>query len=283
MPKKQVRYHRFLKNYVFFSNSIEFRIHSSKSLERWKNVQSFQLNQLVNGKYYFSQDVKEILLLNYDLWSKWLYEVENYCIEINGMCQTNCTSTDKSNEKCKSRSGETKVIDENIEFVDVLVDKVTEEFNHVVFKNQKCFKKELLVAWEKQHAASIRHMKEEMKLLVNASLPFFFAILVDLISKVLQHALIEIHEIENLIAFRNGKTKDCPFLVVDAFDKKNLNNPNVYSIKERVINYQEKFNLTEVCLINYTDDPIPAKVVNEIEDQGVTVNFRLSSRINETD
>ena len=84
MPQTTERYKQFLTNYNFFSNCVQFRIHSSNALEKWKNVQSFQLDQIVNGKFYFAQDRREILLLQYDLWSRWLYEIENLCIELSG-------------------------------------------------------------------------------------------------------------------------------------------------------------------------------------------------------
>ena len=78
------RLDNFLDNYQFYPNSVEFRIKSSKALERFKNVQSFQLNEIKNGRYKFSKTRRELLLLKFDLLTKVLYESENLCIQFYG-------------------------------------------------------------------------------------------------------------------------------------------------------------------------------------------------------
>jgi len=60
----------------FKSNNIGFRIISAKILERYKNTQSFILNEMENGKYKFTGTSKEIALLYADSAYRWLERLE---------------------------------------------------------------------------------------------------------------------------------------------------------------------------------------------------------------
>jgi len=73
----------------FKPNNIGFRIISAKILERYKNTQSFILNEMENGKYKFTGTSKEIVLLYADSAYRWLERLEysiishKYTVDIN--------------------------------------------------------------------------------------------------------------------------------------------------------------------------------------------------------
>lgn len=75
------RLNNFLETYEFYPNSVDFRIVSSRALEKFKNVQSFQLNEIRNGNYKFGESRRELLLLKFDLLTRVLIETENLCIQ----------------------------------------------------------------------------------------------------------------------------------------------------------------------------------------------------------
>ena len=65
----------------FVSNNIEYRIASSLSMSKFKETQSFILNQLAFNPYHtFSKSAKEILLFKFDIWFDLLCEIEQYIL-----------------------------------------------------------------------------------------------------------------------------------------------------------------------------------------------------------
>jgi hypothetical protein len=146
MPKTTERYKNFLNTYEFYSNSIQFRILSSKSLEKWKNVQSFQLNQIANGKFFFAQSRKEILLLKYDMWSRFLFEIENFIIEFAG----------KTSQK--------EMTDFSIDFILSLAEKTDKTYKEVILdEKNEVFDLEFNKIWLDLHDEVFKKFKESVK------------------------------------------------------------------------------------------------------------------------
>jgi len=242
----------YLKTYKFFQNSIDFRICSSKMLEQWKNVQSFQLNQLVNGKFYFSGHLREMLLLKYDLWSKFLYEMENYCIEHGDGCI-------------------------NIDDLDFCMDtaaRTFDKFNAITKENPEQFETDFMNIYVQVNSPVERYISAEIDRLENTTIEIFFTELVDAVIKMLQHELIVLHELQHL---RNNKS-ETPALIITEFNEHAFGITGECFCTSRVKIYQELFNLTEVCVKNYTVKPINPAVAENIEHLGIEVNYKLSSR-----
>ncbi len=61
-------------------NNVSFRIVSSKAIAEFKNSQAFMFTQLTEGKYKFADTPKELLLLLYDNWFRWIVFLERYCL-----------------------------------------------------------------------------------------------------------------------------------------------------------------------------------------------------------
>ena len=74
----------------FVGNNIEYRIGSSAALARFKESQSFLLNQLAMNPFHeFSRTAREILLFKFDVWFDFLCEVEQYILINQGECDFN--------------------------------------------------------------------------------------------------------------------------------------------------------------------------------------------------
>jgi len=260
MPTNTNRYKKFLTSYDFFPNSIDFRIHSSKALEKWKNVQAFQLNQLINGRFYFGQYQREILLLNYDLWSKWLYQIEAFCIEV-------------SNKKKQPITDPS-----DIEFISAITKKVHECIDRTIAENPEYFNEQFTKVWSAQHDNMREYMFNKIGTFTGISINTFFTACVDLITDIMQHSLIEIHEIDSLCNSNKNSCGNIPFLIVNDFNEKAFQKFGKCLISERLAAYKQFFEIDEICVKNYTEDPIPCGIADRIETMGVKINYRLSSR-----
>lgn len=272
MPETTARYKDFLSSYKFHPNSINFRIVSSKSIERWKNVQSFQLSELVKGKFFFAKDRREILLQQYDLWSRFLYEVENFCIERSG--DENKLTTVEDVNFVLDLAGKTSVLYKKL----VLVD------------NNQQFENVFLNIWLEIHETPYRYLIQEIKLLAGIPFEDFYAKLVSTLIAVMQYTLIEIHELDMLLCKVEGACpgvfpckekltlpKDTiPFVIVTSLVDRVFAMTGSCLVCERLKVYSKYIDLEEIYIKNYTDVPVNSRLIENIERNGFKVNFRKS-------
>lgn len=251
MPKQEQRYSEYLASYHFYPNSIEFRIVSSKAMEKFKNVQSFQLNQLVNGNFYFPQDRREILLLKYDMWSRWLVEVENFFIEQHEVSDT--------------------VRAKDIDIILALAEKTAEKYEAIITtEHQGHFNKEFSVMWIESHGTAFEFLVDEIKGL-NGTYEKVFTQIVDLICEALQYTLTEIHELNEI--FKHPES-DSIFLVATDFCKRYHKNKKSCLIAHRAAIYKKHFPFTKVWFKNFTDEKLPEGLIESVESIGVDVDYK---------
>ena len=272
------RYNNYLGTYYFNSNCIEFRIQSAKAIEKFMNVQAFQLNQLVNGKFYFAQDRREILLLKYDMWFRWLIEIENFFIEL-----------------CGSKSNQEKTTSKkDLEFIIKLADKTSKSYHNVILNvAPERFEEQFVKIWLKIHSFSYNYMIEELKDLEHLSFAKAFNIIVDILVYVMQYTLIEIYELDSLFCQKISECEFCehgelcpknkrdehdqiPFLIIGPISKNCIKNSFKCLPIKRLIIYKEYFDIKEIYFKNYTDEPISNDIVKMINSTGVEINFKKS-------
>jgi len=254
------RYNKFLSTYDFYTNSIDFRIHSSSALEKWKNVQAFQLNQLVNGRFFFAADRREVILLKYDLWSRWLYEIENLCIEL--------TEDDR------------QVNSDDIDTIIDLADKTTEIYKNII-RNEfsTYFDTKFTSMWLEQHEHVYNYMVKKIKSLNGCSFVFTFTSIVDILCDVMQYTLVEIYELDNVILKMNvdPTDNDCvPFVVISNLSERVFQEYDICLVCERIKVLKKYFEFDTVYLKNYTDEDISLGLINCIENTGVSIDYRKS-------
>ena len=251
MDSQDNRQSEYLCNYHFFPNSIEFRIISSHALEKWKNVQSFQLNQLVNGRFFFPQDRREILLLKYDLWSRWLVEVENMFIELHEK-HSNIRQTDIDN-----------IIN--------LADKTAEVYEHIICtEHAHHFTEEFTKIWIKTHQQAYKFFIDDV-CKSHGSYEDVFTRIVDVLCEVLQYTLTEIHELNEI--FNDPESEEI-FMVVSDFCLRFFKETGHCIIAERANIYKKHFPFTKIWFKNYTDQNLPRELVAAVEDAGYEINYK---------
>lgn len=251
MPKQEQRYLEYLASYHFFPNSIEFRIVSSKAMEKFKNVQSFQLNQLVNGNFYFPQDRREILLLKYDMWSRWLTEVENCFIQHHENSDT--------------------VREQDIDLILALAEKTAEKYELIISnEHQGHFDENFSKIWINIHHGAFKFLISELASL-RGTYEKVFTQIVDLICEALQYTLTEIHELNEM--FKNPEADEI-FLVVTSFCKRYYQKNGQCLISHRAQQYQKNFPFTKVWFKNYTDEKLPEGLISSIENLSLEVDYK---------
>lgn len=276
MPPRTDRFKDYLGSYNFYPNSVQFRTASSKALERWKNVQSFQLSQLIKGKFFFSKDRREILLLKYDLWSRWLYEVENICIERAGDDNKRVTNAD-------------------IDLIIALSDKTTQIYkNLMLVEHNANFDNRFLNIWLELHETPQKYLIHQIRTLDGLTFEDFFTKLTAVLTSVMQYTLIEIHELD-MILCKVENTCETRKYTAECTDKKMLLHKDVVPfiiitdlidhvfaalgkclVCERLKVYRKYIHFEVIYLKNYTDAPINPLLIQNIEKLGYQVDFRKS-------
>lgn len=249
------RYARYLSNYEFYSNSIQFRVISSKQLEKFKNVQAFQLNQVINGSYKFDETTREVVLLKYDMWSRWLYEIENLFIELNG-----------------DRTNTFKVInDKHINYIVSLIDKTSDFFMDIVKnKHPDNFNQDFINIWLEMHQIAHDYLTDSIYDLLGINFNRAFGMIVDKIISVLQYSLVEIYELDNV-----SKNLDA-FLIIEDLSMSLKRSTDKCLLLERALIYKKHFDINTFYIKNYTDEHFPISMAKKLEDHGINIDYKKS-------
>jgi len=253
MPHTNRRY-EYLSNYHFYNNNIDFRIASSQALEKFKNVQSFQLNQLQNGKFFFPQEVREILLLKFDMWSRFLTEIENFFVEL-----------DNSHHDVEPNE---------IDFIISLANITNDKYKSIMTTapTKEYFDEEFSNIWLEMHEDMFQLMLLEIGEM-SGNHKVAFACLSDILCRVMQYTLIELHELNELMQSSN---KNETFLVVTQLCSHFLQNTGVCLLSRRAQVYKKYFNISKIWLKNYTDSPITRLLINQLTGLGLEIDFERS-------
>lgn len=259
--KSTERLNNFLDSYNFYSNNIDFRIVSSKAIEKFKNVQAFQLNQITNGKFYFKKDRKEILLLKYDMWSRWIYEIENLFIEM------------------LSHSSSTLIEWSHIIHLISLADKMNDKYKEVMLKERRDFFDENFVKiWLKGHKNAYNLLIQKFRDLLGYQFNIAFPMIVENVIQMMRYTLIELHELNGVYSyFEDSETcEPMPFMIYTDLDKVSCREFDRHLIIDRLDIYREHFDIKELYIKNYSDNPFDPEIFDEIEERGIKINYRLN-------
>lgn len=244
MGKERIK--NFLSNYKFQSNNIEFRIVSSKAMEKFKNVQSFQLGQLVNGKFFFAQERRELLLLEYDIITRWLTEIESSII-------------------AQSRV--------DINLVIGLAYKCSEQIKNTIDQNPIKFDTVFTNIYRKSHNYLFKKMLYLIDRLDSSNVDKFYTGLVDLVISIMDHSLVEIHELNNILNNDKIYNTEDGKMILDYVPTIYITNISVECFetygcsltKSRIMSYKESFNFEHITIKNFSECKIPKEMLNDIE------------------
>lgn len=235
---------------MYTPNNIRFRIVSSSVISQFKQDQAFDFNELINNYdvYSFSSEARETLLLNYELWFKFICRLEKMIIR-----------TMHSNDSLEGI----------VPSIDALVRDVVTEMDEVVNTNPTVFgannfpSRTIALAFK----PFTDNISEVVKRCKDDTMYLAFPKIVNAISGGLHNLLCILHEIE---ALRTPEVSDDFLSLTDtAFEvSKNL---NVCPILERAISYRDYFGIKSFYIKNYTHQEVPNDLVERLKSNGFEV------------
>lgn len=174
------RLDKFLDSYEFYPNSVDFRIISSKAIEKFKNVQAFHLNEIRNGKYKFGATRREVLLLKFDILSRAVYEIENLCIQF---------YHDYENAE-----------PEFVEYINKLIEKSRSIYNEIILdKHPEAFDPIFVNIWLRIINKDVSILLDGISELTGLPLIDFFIKLVNIVTRLIQNSTLGLYELDTML------------------------------------------------------------------------------------
>ncbi|MCK5536493.1 MAG: hypothetical protein KAI79_06680 [Bacteroidales bacterium] len=216
----------------FVGNNIEYRIGSSAAQVRFKESQTYILNQLAFNPFHkFSVTAKEILLFKYDIWFDFINELEQYLLV------THNGNIDADNI---------------IGFSDIRA----QYYKDTLIKQPEVQNNYFMV-WDHEHDVLYQYFINKIKEICNADMPraSIFGAIIDVLIKVMAHTLYELQELD-IIFF----TRDTPIFNLDELSC-NSNQVNCL-LYDRILNLKKVRNFDSIIIKNYLNDAVPFKLTN---------------------
>lgn len=238
-------------NYLEFTeNNIEFRISSSKMMERYKNTQSFVLSEMLYGEYKFSKTSKEIALITMDIVFGWMVTLENYLIR-----------------------DRRELFDENARlFAHESAETARDYYFNTILKHDEIFKKEVVDVWTDLHNDKFSMLLNVLGSCVGMKDIDAFSYIVNTLTEAMDALKFELYEIDYLL--ENGKR---PFLCLSDMSLVILRDFNKNQLLFRAGVYKKHFDISDSFVLkNYSQEHNPIVFIRELENNGITINNKQS-------
>lgn len=172
-------------------NNIIFRIASADAIGKFKQTQAHSFVQLARKELAFYESAKEVVLLEYDRFSQWIFRVEKICLT----CGEGYISE-------PIRQSIIASFNEELRIVESVMETHTEVFSKDVFDFTKLV-----------HTYSAKMVCGRLEKAAEQSADLAYPDMVDHVSTYLQHLLICLHEFNNNII----KKSQQPFVCIADF------------------------------------------------------------------
>ena len=214
-----------MKSYI--PNNINFRIVSSNALAKFKQDQAYDFNELNQNKQLFSNEAKEVILLEYDHWFKWLVRLEKIFLML---------GEDENPEVLISR-------------IDLFFNTELEDIKDVMRLHTEFFSKEITKFVENMHVTASKAFTSIVsQTLKNDAVFSAFPKIAVFISDYLQQLLMGMYEIQSIL--KNEK----PFIKLTTGANDIYKISNICFIYDRIIFFRDKYNITEFLIVNLTSN-----------------------------
>ena len=238
-------------NYLEFTeNNIEFRISSSKMMERYKNTQSFVLSEMLYGEYKFSKTSKEIAILTMDIVFGWMVTLENYLIR---------DRREFFDERARLFSTES-------------VEKARDYYIKVITSHKDIFREDIIEVWLDLHRNRFKMIISVLDSCVGMKDIDAFSYIINTLTEAMDALKFELYEIDYLT--EKGKRpflclSDLPLVILRDFGENQL------LFRSEV--YKKHFNVGEHFILkNYSQEHNPIVFIRELEDNGITIDNKQS-------
>jgi hypothetical protein len=233
---------------MYTPNNIRFRIVSSAAIAQFKQDQAFDFNELINNEAYsFSAEARETLLLNYEVWFKFICRLEKMMIR-----------TLHAND----------LLGELTLSIDMLARDILTELEDVIQTHPTIFNATSpttqLIA--KAHFPYTNNVFDVISSCREQTMYLAFPRIVNAISNSLHNLLFILHEVENL-----KKEDGHNFLSMTEEVIEIWNATGVCPLQTRAALYYVTFNAYEFSIKNYSGVPINPECIELLTAVGIVV------------
>jgi len=163
-----------LKRREFVPNNIALREIGAMCIGKYKEAQAIALSDLIHNKAHeFSKTAREILLLKYDIWFRWLVEVE-----------------DVLRRNAGNKDVPTIILN--------ISDDLSNEYIDTLTGNPDIFDKEYIDIWLKVHGFMYKYLRTKIDKLTVEDMPKFMVDVTDTLIAIMANTLFELHEIDTI-------------------------------------------------------------------------------------
>jgi hypothetical protein len=245
-----------MKNKIIFpeyvQNNINFRIVSSHTISKFKEAQAFDFNEINTAEYKdkFSKATREIVLIEYDYWFKFILEVERYFLQY---------GEEKNLTSCCSVK------------IKPILDQVFTYIEDILISHDELFSNSLISYVIKIHEIAKQPLAEMLNELEGLSIFIAFPMVTKIISAYLQMVMFSMFEFNhNVINSKMEKEKILCFTDLVDFDSKY---EKIYAITERACLMKQMFGVREFTIKNYkhVDAPHIEAVFKQLEEKGIRI------------
>lgn len=238
---------------MYIPNNINFRISSSSAIANFKKDQAFDFNEIANGNFKFHKVSKEILLLNYEIWFKFILRLEKLFVR-------NHIETEGITKELASH-------------IITLADEAIGEIEDTMISHPVIFDSAARNIIKETHAIFIEYIFSTIKQRVNDLVPVAFTAIVNVISESLHNLLFQLHEYEALVKIKNNQSEDTiPFVSYTSTCKKVHEAIGQFPLEHRMQIYKKYFGSNKYIIKNYTTaDKIHALCEKRMKDKGLEI------------
>ena len=234
-----------MKTYI--PNNINFRIVSSNALAKFKQDQAYDFNELNKHRDKLSAPAREVILLEYDHWFKWIVRLEKVFLLLS------------DDEKTDSL----------IQKTEAMLQTEMDDIHDVMLIYTDFFSGELTSFVNFMHRYSLESLRVAIALTLKDNDMFSaFSKIVFYISIYLQQVLLGLREIEFLL---KDKEKTVGHLFYSGYCKETCHASEICPIAERSKYYKNEFGNTVFEVKNMTREKMTCDCVERVKQYDITI------------
>jgi len=235
----------------YAENNIQFRVVSSKMMERFKSTQSFVLSEMIHGEYKFSKTSKEIAILAMDSIFGWVVSLENYLIR---------DGVDNFDSNAK-------------EFAISKALEIERYYVSIIEDRDDIFDPRFVKVWKKNHILKLNLVLDILNKLEGMSDIEAFSTVVNTLIEMMDSIKFELYEMDYLIS--GGTT---PFLCMTDLCILVAQEFKLFILPERAKMYIEEFGIEDGFVFkNYSQEINPMVYLQALDDAGIKINNKYTA------
>ena len=246
-----------IESYKYFENNIKFRITSSRLLAEYKEMQEFNLKEMVFGNYPFPKEVRDIYLLKLDLWFRFAIQLEEKLIRL----EDSAISKEE--------------VSHILEMANLTEARYTEIMDD--HKQNPNFDTKIYRIWRECHKELYNYFAATVKEVEGFDTVEAFSHIIKHLIVALETTLYELFEVINItrnfsdekinesriVGFDAGKTYLCFTSICKEYKAKTCKN----LIIERLKIYLTFYDIQTVALRDYSESKMPIEAVKTIMEE----------------